>query len=87
LYRPFYLHPYFTRPQQLPGPAQEACAGDIPQQPVSPAPGNLFLATPDMEDGAESNLSKFLLLQSGHCGLLSSPAVTRISTVLSQSRQ
>jgi len=48
-------------PQQLPGPAQPACAGELPQQAVSPGPGSPLLAAPDREDVAESSFFRFAL--------------------------
>jgi hypothetical protein len=41
-------------PQQLPGPAQPAVAGEFPQHAVSPAPGRLLFLTPEREETGES---------------------------------
>jgi hypothetical protein len=56
-------------PQQLPGPAQPACAGVLPQQEVSPDPGSPCLATPDREEGAESSFFRFTLPQALQVGV------------------
>jgi len=56
-------------PQQLPGPAQpEASPGEKPQQAVSPEPGKLFFANPDMEEWADKHFFMFLLPQKLHWG-------------------
>jgi hypothetical protein len=55
-------------PQQLPGPAQPACAGELPQQAVLPGPGSPRLATPDKEEVAESSFFRFSLPQALQVG-------------------
>jgi len=55
-------------PQQLPGPAQPACAGELPQQAVSEGPGSPCLATPDKDEGAESSFFRFTLPQALQLG-------------------
>gem|GEM_PF-5528883 len=58
-------------PQQLPGPAQPAWAGELPQQAVSPGPGRPRLADPDRLDVAESNFFNFALPQLLQAGSVS----------------
>ena len=55
-------------PQQLPGPAHPAWAGDVPQQAVSPGPGICWDCAPESEDGAESNFLRLRLPHPGHSG-------------------
>jgi hypothetical protein len=55
-------------PQQLPGPAQPACAGELPQQEGSPDPGSPCLVAPDKEDGAESSFLRLTLPQALQVG-------------------
>ncbi len=50
-------------PQQLPGPAQPASVGLVPQQAVSPGPGNLDIGVPDRDDGVEIIFLRLVLLQ------------------------
>jgi hypothetical protein len=77
-------HPSYLRPQQLPGPAQFACAGDDPQHAVSPGPGMLFLAAPDMDECAESIFLRFRLPQDSQMGASFNEA-TSTSWILPQS--
>lgn len=72
-------------PQQLPGPAQPAWAGDDPQQAVSPGPGMLCAAEPDNDEWAESSFLRLKPPQAEHSGL-SEDAATRISVVFPQSK-
>jgi hypothetical protein len=55
-------------PQQLPGPAHPAWAGELPQQAVSEGPGSPCLATPDKDEGAESSFFRFTLPQALQVG-------------------
>jgi hypothetical protein len=71
-------------PQQLPGPAQPAWEGEVPQHAVSPGPGRLFLDAPDMDECAESNFFRLLLPHEPQTGA-SLRAATSISLVCPQS--
>lgn len=63
-------------PQQLPGPAQPAWAGELPQQAVSEWPGRPILATPDREEGADSSFFRFTLPQTLQVGVSSAEATS-----------
>ena len=63
-------------PQQLPGPAQPAWAGELPQQAVSEGPGRPVLATPDREEGADSSFFRFTLPQALQVGVSSTEATS-----------
>ena len=63
-------------PQQLPGPAHPAWAGELPQQAVSEGPGRPGLATPDKDDGAESSFFRFTLPQALQLGASSDEATS-----------
>jgi hypothetical protein len=75
---------YFL-PQQLPGPAHPAAEGGLPQQAVSPRPGSLFLATPDIDDGVDGNFLRFWLPQLPQDGFSLPATPVRTSVVLPQS--
>jgi hypothetical protein len=56
-------------PQQLPGPAHpDACPGAEPQHAVSPGPGFLDFAGPDMAEWADICLLRRVLPQAVHLG-------------------
>jgi hypothetical protein len=72
-------------PQQLPGPAHPAAAGDEPQHAVSPGPGIFPERTPESEDVAERSLLTLVLPQVLQAAL-SPDERTRISEDFPQSR-
>jgi len=47
-------------PQQLPGPAQPASRGAVPQQDVSPGPGRRADAEPESDEGAAGSFLIFV---------------------------
>jgi hypothetical protein len=57
----------------------------LPQQAVSPSPGILFFATPDMDDGADSSFLTFPLPQLPQTGFPLSAIPVSISLVFPQS--
>jgi hypothetical protein len=76
----------YAFPQQLPGPAQPALAGELPQHAVSPGPGKLLFFTPERDETVESIFFTRPLPQARHS--TSFPAEeTRISLTFPQSRQ
>jgi hypothetical protein len=75
-----FVHDQNALPQQLPGPAHpEACPGAEPQQAVSPSPGFLILAGPDMVEWADICLFRLVLPQAVHLG--SSPVLAMSSSL------
>jgi hypothetical protein len=72
-----FVHGQNAFPQQLPGPAHPAaCPGAEPQQAVSPSPGFLIFAGPDMAEWADICLSRFVLPQAVHLGSSPVPAMS-----------
>lgn len=63
-------------PQQLPGPAQPAWDGEVPQQAVSEGPGKPVLAPPDKDDGADNSFLTFALPQALQVGASSDEATS-----------
>jgi hypothetical protein len=81
------IHQSIFLPQQLPGPAQLAAwPGDEPQQAVSPIPGMVFFTGPDADAWADTNFSRFWLLQKPQIGGSLFPN-RMISLILLQSLQ
>jgi len=72
-----FVHDQNALPQQLPGPAHPAaCPGVEPQQAVSPSPGFLILAGPDMAEWADICLLRCVLPQAVHLGSSPVPAMS-----------
>jgi len=63
-------------PQQLPGPAQPAWDGEVPQQAVSEGPGRPDLEPPDKDDGADKSFFTFALPQALQVGASSDEATS-----------